>query len=395
MSPPSGCAHLILSPIPLTSSASKMSMQDIIFRDSDDSTMNFPNDFGREDLSPSHNSPQHLNEVDHGALFGRDRNDDDLQINSSNLEDDNNIDRVCEDLQLKLKLDPAYLEIALHTAKCNPTARHANLIFANAAFQQIAAASAASASAQHKYDKCFDDLIRLKSRVICLIPNLEAYSNDPNKNGALRSSLFYLTLDAVDRQSAEWKEEHLAPNQMDENFEGLDHYRTTVGALLKYLLTNVLETARIRIKGNVPHRNELMAILYADLPPQNEKMTKAQIQDQIKKNVDMRIRVTYLRLVQVYYYVHKLPKASQWADIDERLRVLRGSTPAFQQMHATLILAKDTELFSRGRHIKKIITDEDVSVPSLDDVRAAMAAEATAAMAAESAAAMAAESTAP
>ncbi|KAI9628457.1 hypothetical protein H4Q26_018058 [Puccinia striiformis f. sp. tritici PST-130] len=187
----------------------------------------------------------------------------------------------------ELKLDPAYLEIALHTAKC------------------------------------FDDLIRLKSRVICLIPNLEAYSNDPNKNGALRSSLFYLTLDAVDRQSAEWKEEHLAPNQMDENFEGLDHYRTTVGALLKYvrghlrdlLLTNVLETARIRIKGNVPHRNELMAILYADLPPQNEKMTKAQIQDQIKKNVDMRIRVTYLRLVQVYYYVHKLPKASQWADI--------------------------------------------------------------------------------
>ncbi|KAH9442977.1 hypothetical protein Pst134EB_033157 [Puccinia striiformis f. sp. tritici] len=117
MSPPSGCAHLILSPIPLTSSASKMSMQDIIFRDSDDSTMNFPDDFGREDSSPSHNSPQHLNEVDHGALFGRDRNDDDLQINSSNLEDDNNIDRVCEDLQLKLKLDPAYLEIALHTAK--------------------------------------------------------------------------------------------------------------------------------------------------------------------------------------------------------------------------------------------------------------------------------------
>ncbi|KAI9616351.1 hypothetical protein H4Q26_010741 [Puccinia striiformis f. sp. tritici PST-130] len=316
-----------------------MSMQDIIFRDSDDSTMNFPDDFGREDSSPSHNSPQHLNEVDHGALFGRDRNDDDLQINSSNLEDDNNIDRVCEDLQLKLKLDPAYLEIALHTAKCNPTARHANLIFANAAFQQIAAASAASASAQHKYDKCFDD--------------------------------------AVDRQSAEWKEEHLAPNQMDENFEGLDHYRTTVGALLKYV------------------RGHLRDLLYADLPPQNEKMTKAQIQDQIKKNVDMRIRVTYLRLVQVYYYVHKLPKASQWADIDERLRVLRGSTPAFQQMHATLILAKDTGLFSRGRHIKKIITDEDVSVPSLDDVRAAMAAEATAAMAAESAAAMAAESTAP
>ncbi|KAI9616516.1 hypothetical protein H4Q26_010912 [Puccinia striiformis f. sp. tritici PST-130] len=354
-----------------------MSMQDIIFRDSDDSTMNFPDDFGREDSSPSHNSPQHLNEVDHGALFGRDRNDDDLQINSSNLEDDNNIDRVCEDLQLKLKLDPAYLEIALHTAKCNPAARHANLIFANAAFQQIAAASAASASAQHKYDKCFDDLIRLKSRVICLIPNLEAYSNDPNKNGALRSSLFYLTLDAVDRQSAEWKEEHLAPNQMDENFEGLDHYRTTVGALLKYV------------------RGHLRDLLYADLPPQNEKMTKAQIQDQIKKNVDMRIRVTYLRLVQVYYYVHKLPKASQWADIDERLRVLRGSTPAFQQMHATLILAKDTELFSRGRHIKEIITNEDVSVPSLDDVRAAMAAEATAAMAAESAAAMAAESTAP
>ncbi|KNE93973.1 hypothetical protein PSTT_11608 [Puccinia striiformis] len=109
---------------------------------------------------------------------------------------------------------------------------------------------------------------RATSHNICLTPNLEAYSNDPHKNGVLQSSLFYLTLDAANCQSEKWKEQHPAPHQMEEDFEGLDHYQTTVGGLLKYvcghvcdlLLTNVLETVKIKIKGNIPHRKELLAI---------------------------------------------------------------------------------------------------------------------------------------
>ncbi|KAI7934648.1 hypothetical protein MJO29_015922 [Puccinia striiformis f. sp. tritici] len=79
--------------------------------------------------------------------------------------------------------------------ECTPGARHAYIILANTAFQQLALYTVA-ALAQHNYNRCFDD--------------------------------------AANCQSEKWKEQHPAPHQMEEDFEGLDHYQTTVGGLLKH-----------------------------------------------------------------------------------------------------------------------------------------------------------------
>jgi hypothetical protein len=90
--------------------------------------------------------------------------------------------------------------------------------------------------------------------MILLKPNLEAYSNNPHKNGALPKTLYYLTLvsrfpllvipvaecnppsiqDAVDKQSNEWKEDHLPPGQLLEDPAALEAYRDAIGDLLKY-----------------------------------------------------------------------------------------------------------------------------------------------------------------
>ncbi|PLW45863.1 hypothetical protein PCANC_10100 [Puccinia coronata f. sp. avenae] len=59
--------------------------------------------------------------------------------------------------------------------------------------------------------------------------------------------------------------------------------------------------------------------------------------------------------------------ASQWAEIDERLRVLRGESKAFQQAHAQLVLDKDDELFSHSQFFKDI-PKETFQVPSLLNV---------------------------
>ncbi|KNE96004.1 hypothetical protein PSHT_00431 [Puccinia striiformis] len=209
----------------------------------------------------------------------------------------------------------------------------------------------------------------------------------PMKIGSFEKACFILRwYDAVDHQSRKWKEDHLAPNQMDEDFKGLDHYQTTIGSLLKYvrghvrdlLLTNVLETVKIQIKGDIPPRKEMLVILYADLSPPGSKTSKKEIQKELGENMNMQIQMTYMRLAQVYHYKHKLPKNTQWAVIDKQLmRILRGSSPAFQHMHAKLVLAKDTKLFSGAVHIRSI-PEKQLSVPSLDNVRAAMALDSTA-----------------
>ncbi|KAH9452082.1 hypothetical protein Pst134EA_026017 [Puccinia striiformis f. sp. tritici] len=72
-----------------------------------------------------------------------------------------------------------------------------------------------------------------------LNPALEAYSNNPRRNGALPRTLYYLTLDAVDQQSDEWKEDHLAPGQMHNDPAALEAYRDAVGELLKHQRSNL------------------------------------------------------------------------------------------------------------------------------------------------------------
>ncbi|POV98223.1 hypothetical protein PSHT_14159 [Puccinia striiformis] len=74
--------------------------------------------------------------------------------------------------------------------------------------------------------------------------------------------------------------------------------------------------------------------------------------------------MTYMRRVQVHHYKHKLTKGSQWTDINK-------------QLHAKLVLAKDTELLYGQVHIKNIMNAQ-VTVPSLNDVQATLALEPTA-----------------
>ncbi|KAA1094350.1 hypothetical protein PGT21_018426 [Puccinia graminis f. sp. tritici] len=116
----------------------------------------------------------------------------------------------------------------------------------------------------------------------------------------------------------------------------------------------------------------MIAGIYSDLPPSNEKMSRLQIKVQVAQNSAMRIRMTYARLVMVYYYAHMPSKASQWAAIDDRLRVLRTSSKRFQQAHAQLVLDKDDELFSHGRDYKSF-RKEELVLPTLDDVKASLA----------------------
>ncbi|WAR58962.1 hypothetical protein PtB15_10B303 [Puccinia triticina] len=229
-----------------------------------------------------------------------------IDIPTSNF----NIDQVISELQAKLKLDPEHLIIASLTSKCAPEARHANVIFAQAAFHQLALAARPSLTSNHVYNEGFK---------------------------------------LLDEPTA------------------LEHYRDTVGELLKHqrsnlralLLTNILETQRVAIKGPI----------YQDLPPRGQKMTAAEIQLQVNNNWAMRIRMSYERLVMVHYYVHKSKKTSQWLEIDKRLAILRGSSIEFQQQHAQLVLDKDHELFSHFRNYVDI-PKEEFTVPTLENCAA-------------------------
>ncbi|KAA1126258.1 hypothetical protein PGTUg99_021405 [Puccinia graminis f. sp. tritici] len=290
------------------------------------------------------------------------------------------IDQLCTSLQSELKLDPDHLKIALSASKCTPEARHASIIFLNAAFHQLSMKSLDVGSTPHVFDDRFRDFVRVHARMYLLDPTLEAYSNNPLRNGALPRSLYFLTLDAIDQQSDEWKEDHLAPGQLNDDPVALDAYREALGELLKHqrsnlrtlLLANILETQRISIKGSVPNQQELLTSIYQELPPRNDKMTTVKIQAQVTQNWAMRLRMCYARLVMVHYYVHKSRKTSQWLEIDERLATLRTSSREFQKHHAHLVFQKDQELFSKKLNFSDI-PKENFTVPTLDAVRISLA----------------------
>ncbi|KAA1102936.1 hypothetical protein PGTUg99_037464 [Puccinia graminis f. sp. tritici] len=305
-----------------------MNMNDIIYGNDEDSSTTFPNrlDHNRSTQPSRSTSPninnhspfEDLEEANHRDLFGpvppNDTTMTDRPDPSPQNEDD--VDQVCSNLQEKLELDPAHLKIALITSKCAPEARHANSIFANAAFHQLDEAKH-NGTVNHIYDESFKEFVKTKARMFFLIPSLEAYSNNPHKNGTLSRSLYYLTLDSVEKQSDDWKEEHLPPAVIQETEGAVGLYRNFVGVLLKY------QRSHLRTLGPVPHRDKMIASIYSDLPPSNEKMSLPQIEVQVAQNAAMRIRMAYARLVMVYYYAHMPSKASQWAAIDDRLRILR------------------------------------------------------------------------
>ncbi|KAA1111984.1 hypothetical protein PGT21_018614 [Puccinia graminis f. sp. tritici] len=301
--------------------------------------------------------------------------------------DDDTIEEVCDKLQSQLKLDPQHLKIALITSKVNPSTwscsspiSHfqcsicfhqkfvpepgtAAVIFANAAYHQLDGPNtgiATQQTANFVFDQSFrvtikqnrQDFVRKTAQIILLLPTLEAYSNNPHKNGALPKTLFYRTLPDA------WKEEHLQPSSNQDIPQSPSAYREAVGDLLKYqrsnlrvlLLRNILETKRIFITDHVPNHDNCR-----DYTPSHE-------------NYVMRARMCYARLVMVYFYVHKSKKDSQWSDIDERLAVLQGLSCEFQQHHLILVLNKDFLLFSQKRNYKSM-KPEEFSVPTLEEVQ--------------------------
>ncbi|KAI9620810.1 hypothetical protein H4Q26_013480 [Puccinia striiformis f. sp. tritici PST-130] len=303
-------------------------------------------------------------------LFGNpSTNDVSMKDSSATSSPDPETDQICTDLQAKFKLDPTHLDIVVAASHCAPEARHASLVFVMAAFYQLDFIVAAPPT-NHLYDNRFKDFVRCHACMILLNPTLQAYSDNPHQNGALPRTLSYLTLDAVEQQPIEWKEDHLAPGQLRDDPVALESYREVIGELLKHQRSN-LQTLD-QHQGAVPNRHEMLTSIYQDLPPKGDKMTAAEIRAQVDNNWAMRIRMTYARLVMVHYYVHKSKKTSQWLEIDERLGILRAASIEFQKHHAQLVLDKDNELFS---HLKKFsdIPKDDFTVPSLEDVRASMA----------------------
>ncbi|EFP82424.2 uncharacterized protein PGTG_08380 [Puccinia graminis f. sp. tritici CRL 75-36-700-3] len=362
-----------------------MDFNDPVFGGDGDPTASYCPD--EEDKSPPHStplpsSPQHLPESQRSSKRARQAslesgNEDDImcdtntQLDFSRLPPLTHMDKVCSALKALHHLDDEHDKIAHKASTCPTPERHANVMYALLAAQQ----HQTSVEAFVPYGDTFKTFVRTNARMSFLIPTLEAYSNNPNKSGALPKSLYYLLLDAVHKQPDEWRDDNLPPKQLKGEAPAMKMYAQVVGELLKHqrshlrvlILNNILETKRIEITGPVPNRHALATSIYSDLPPENRKWTEEQIKTRVESNWLMRIRMAYLRLVLVYYYTHPSSKGTQWGAIDDQLAILRNSTSEFQTMHATLVLKKDKELFSHGRYFKKI-PKEHFTVPSVDDV---------------------------
>ncbi|PLW49786.1 hypothetical protein PCASD_01532 [Puccinia coronata f. sp. avenae] len=153
----------------------------------------------------------------------------------------------------------------------------------------------------HVFDDQFRDFVRMKAWMIFLIPSLEAYSNNPHKNGTLPKTLYYQFLDAVDKQPDSWRANQLAPVQIEDNSTALQAYRGTMGELLKHqrshlctlqLLTNILETQRIAVKGKVPNCKKMITTLTSNIT--NSGRVAHVFDDQFRDFVRMKAWMIFL-----------------------------------------------------------------------------------------------------
>ncbi|EFP90061.2 uncharacterized protein PGTG_15909 [Puccinia graminis f. sp. tritici CRL 75-36-700-3] len=397
-----------------------MDFNDPVFGGDGDPTASYCPD--EEDESPPHStplpsSPQHLPESQRSSKRARQAslesgNKDDImcdtntQLNFSRLPPSTHMDEVCSALKALHHLDDEHDKIAHKASTCPTPERHANVMYALLAAQQHQTSVEASVPygdtfkvrliSLHLLTSPFrfiltsinlanKTFVRTNARMSFLIPTLEAYSNNPNKSGALPKSLYYLSLDAIHKQPDEWREDNLPPKQLKGESPALKLYAQVIDPE-QHPRDQKDRDYRSRPKSTcvghngeglsrLPLASEMKAnsgfVIYSDLPPENRKWTEEQIRTRVESNWLMRIRVAYLRLVLVYYYTHPSSKGTQWGAIDDRLAILRNSTSEFQTMHATLVLKKDKELFSHSKHYKKIPT-EQFTVPSVDDVNIAL-----------------------
>ncbi|KAA1075772.1 hypothetical protein PGTUg99_002497 [Puccinia graminis f. sp. tritici] len=207
-----------------------------------------------------------------------------------------NIKQICSDLQSRLKLIPEHLEIALIRSKATPEARHASLVFTNGVYHQINYQDNGSQKLGFAYGSTFRDFVRASARMFLLKPTLEAYSNNPHQNGEIPKTLFYLKLDAVEKQPDGWKTNHLPTTGLRDNPDILNHNCEVIGDLLKYQLSNlrtllladILVTKKKPVVDLIPDRGQMLTSIYEELPPKSSKLNESEIKHQVCFNFAMR-----------------------------------------------------------------------------------------------------------
>ncbi|KAA1096737.1 hypothetical protein PGT21_026944 [Puccinia graminis f. sp. tritici] len=307
-------------------------MDQIIYGNNDDSTIKFPQGYGQSSRSSSqpegntHDSEEDLEVANHRQLFGDAPVDDVTMTNRPDLvlPEHDQTDRVCADLQKKLALDANHLKIALLTSKCPPEERHANVVFANAAFHQLDAEKHNS-PVVHAYNDALKDFVRMKARMFLLIPSLEAYSNNPHKDGTLSKSLYYLTL----------------------------------------LLSNVLETQRILIKGDVPDRDNL-----CQSPTKQQKDVQNTDQDSSYYECSDANSNGLCKASNGLLLCSHAKQAITVGRNRRKIVIPSNFIERFQQAHAHLVFLKDDEMFSHKKRFKLILEEsrDALVVPTLHDV---------------------------
>ncbi|WAQ86738.1 hypothetical protein PtA15_7A466 [Puccinia triticina] len=373
-------AHHSHLPTHSLSNTMPLSIDDLLYGDVDD-----PANFGGAHHDPTtpdchHNSCSPSDEFETNNpnnIFDLPPNRGDVNMAgpsaSYNLSDD--ITEVCSKLQADLKLDADHLKIAKLACKYVSEAPNAVVIFSNGAYHQLALSKTIcpARNAPYTYDKTFKDFVRETAQLILLKPTIDAYSNNPHNDGTIPNSLFYLTL------PDQWKEDHTAPSDVIDTLARLADYCRLIADLLKYrrsylrdmLLTNTQETKKIKVNAPIPNRKDLLTKIYDNLPPKGHKLTEAKIAQQVKENYAMRAQICYCRLVMVQSLAHKSRNNSQWSDINDRLRILRGSSYTFQEHHSVIVLNKDFELFSHKRYYNEIDKTE-FTVPTIEEVQASV-----------------------
>ncbi|KAA1070410.1 hypothetical protein PGT21_011549 [Puccinia graminis f. sp. tritici] len=107
----------------------------------------------------------------------------------------------------------------------------------------------------HAYDDALKDCVRMKARMFLLIPSLEAYSNNPHKDGTLSKllTLYYLTLRPTwgfsQRKAQVMNLVGIFPTSHRENSRWLDTAHPTSGPCRRSSrgkLANVMSTEEVK-----------------------------------------------------------------------------------------------------------------------------------------------------
>ncbi|KAA1087326.1 hypothetical protein PGT21_029051 [Puccinia graminis f. sp. tritici] len=217
-----------------------MEFDDPMFGDDNDPTASYRPE--QEDELPPHSSPlpssHHLPgspihvrpTPDESGDENDEMHEDNAQSRFSRVAPSTSIsmDKLCSALKSLHHLDEEHDQIARKGSMCPTPERQAHVMYALVATHQHQNSGQASVT----YGDTFKTFVRTSARMSFLIPTLDAYSNNPNKSGALPKTLYYLALDSVDKQPDEWREDNLPPKQLKGDLPTLKVYSKVMGELL-------------------------------------------------------------------------------------------------------------------------------------------------------------------